>query len=512
MSDQSSDSLTSGNYRLVVKNFGPIEKADVELRPLTIFVGPSNTGKSYLAILIYALNKSFFYEEDRILGSNPQRLMSPQLIPYVKDSPALWKMMENWFSRFSPDKQLASLPTELATLVQSNLERPHGLNELTALQIARCFSIEKLSDLHRRSINLDNISADLKTSVNILISTNKNVDAVSYMLKLTENNVDIYGVLNDNLTQLLEKGIHDFLSSFNRMNNLQDLEKRPELIKSYYEYPFHLLIRHFFHSFLEPLSAKVHYLPASRTGIIQAHNVVVSALLQNATRAGLKQSTNIPLLSGVLADFLDQLINVGNEGRRRQHESMLARSIETNVLQGAVEIEESKIGYPTFSYRPKGWKNDLPLMRASSMVTELAPVVLYLRHVVRKGDVLIIEEPEAHLHPGMQAALARELARMVHSGVRIVMTTHSEWLLEQIGNLVNLSSLDKDKREGITGADVALKPSDVGAWLFKPSNQKRGVMVEEVKLDDDTGLFPTDYDSVSQALYNDSAMIFNRKQ
>ena len=205
MSDQSSDSLTSGNYRLVVKNFGPIEKADVELRPLTIFVGPSNTGKSYLAILIYALNKSFFYEEDRILGSNPQRLMSPQLIPYVKDSPALWKMMENWFSRFSPDKQLASLPTELATLVQSNLERPHGLNELTALQIARCFSIEKLSDLDRRSINLDNISADLKTSVNILISTNKNIDAVSYMLKLTENNVDIYGVLNDNLTQLLEK-------------------------------------------------------------------------------------------------------------------------------------------------------------------------------------------------------------------------------------------------------------------------------------------------------------------
>ena len=46
--------------KISVKNYGPIKRADnVELRPLTVFVGPSNTGKSYLAILIYALFKSF---------------------------------------------------------------------------------------------------------------------------------------------------------------------------------------------------------------------------------------------------------------------------------------------------------------------------------------------------------------------------------------------------------------------------------------------------------------------
>lgn len=49
----------SQNYRLSVTDFGPIAKADIELRPLTVFVGPSNTGKSYLAILIYALHKFF---------------------------------------------------------------------------------------------------------------------------------------------------------------------------------------------------------------------------------------------------------------------------------------------------------------------------------------------------------------------------------------------------------------------------------------------------------------------
>ena len=57
------------------------------------------------------------------------------------------------------------------------------------------------------------------------------------------------------------------------------------------------------------------------------------------------------------------------------------------------------------------------------MVSELAPVVLYLRHLVQPGELLIIEEPEAHLHPGMQAAFTRELARLVTTGVRIVITT-----------------------------------------------------------------------------------------
>ena len=41
-----------------VTDFGPIAKAKLDLRPLTVFVGPSNTGKSYLAMLIYALHHS----------------------------------------------------------------------------------------------------------------------------------------------------------------------------------------------------------------------------------------------------------------------------------------------------------------------------------------------------------------------------------------------------------------------------------------------------------------------
>ena len=53
------DTLNQGNLKIDVENFGPIKKAVVDLRPLTVFVGPSNTGKSYLAILLYALHRYF---------------------------------------------------------------------------------------------------------------------------------------------------------------------------------------------------------------------------------------------------------------------------------------------------------------------------------------------------------------------------------------------------------------------------------------------------------------------
>ena len=221
------------------------------------------------------------------------------------------------------------------------------------------------------------------------------------------------------------------------------------------------------------------------------------------------------MLSGVLADFLTLMIGIGSkhQSRARNREGVkLAGPLEGNLLGGTVRVENSEAGYPAFAYRPKGWRDDLPLMRASSMVSELAPVVLYLRHIIGSGDVLIIEEPEAHLHPAMQAAFARELARLVHAGVRIVMTTHSGWFLEQIGNLVRLSDLPRKRRRGLDAADCALNPDEVGAWLFKPSNRVKGSVVEEIVLDPETGLYPADYDVVSEALYNESAVIHNRIQ
>ena len=244
---------------------------------------------------------------------------------------------------------------------------------------------------------------------------------------------------------------------------------------------------------------------------MHAHKVVVGSLIQSASHAGIRPERALPELSGVLADFIEQLIQLGDFPSRRLNSNRnLVQRLEKEILSGSIRIENSSTGYPVFSYQPTGWKEDVPLMNTSSMVSELAPVVLYLRHVVSPGEVLIIEEPESHLHPGMQVAFIRHLAAAVRSGIRIIITTHSEWVLEELANLVRLSKLSESDRKGIGGADYALSPDQVGTWLFEPKKRPKGSIVKEIPLDVDYGGFRSDYDDIAIGTHNDWATISNR--
>ena len=50
--------MNRADPRLVVENLGPIRRADVALRPLTVLIGRNNTGKTYLAQALYAVHKA----------------------------------------------------------------------------------------------------------------------------------------------------------------------------------------------------------------------------------------------------------------------------------------------------------------------------------------------------------------------------------------------------------------------------------------------------------------------
>ena len=144
------------------------------------------------------------------------------------------------------------------------------------------------------------------------------------------------------------------------------------------------------------------------------------------------------------------------------------------------------------------------------MVSELAPVVLYLRHYVKRGETLIIEEPESHLHPAMQAEFALQLVRLVHAGIRVIVTTHSEWVLDQIANLVRLAKLSEEERRGLRGSDAALSDDDVGIWLFEQNARRRGSVVRELKVNPEEGGLLSGYDEVADQMYNTWAEIGNR--
>lgn len=179
----------------------------------------------------------------------------------------------------------------------------------------------------------------------------------------------------------------------------------------------------------------------------------------------------------------------------------LAEALESDVLVGQVRMKPSPGGYPDFRYRPRGVKEDMHLSQASSMVSELAPLVLFLRSGINPGGTLIIEEPEAHLHPGAQADMAIILARMVRGGIRVIVTTHSDWLLEEIGNLVLEGLIEEETSEPASW----LLPEEVGVWHFQ-----RDKPVKEIPFHPRSGISPEDYEDVAEGLYNRSVNLQQR--
>ena len=362
-------------------------------------------------------------------------------------------------------------------------------------EIARCFGIDDVSELVRKGDS---------ESTQIIFQTHVEREPIplKHELTISRSNGSQFRATSPNkiILPVTARGmprLHNLVWTFTRMKDMPAYE-----IWNQIETLIHIISPHVF----GPLHNPSFYLPADRTGVMHAHSVVVSALIGRAPMAGLQHETPMPALSGVLADFLQQLIKIGSSPYQPinpLHE--LGTQIETSILGGSVQVNRPlMVDYPYFSYQPDLWKESLPLMNASSMVSELAPVVLYLRHVIEPGNVLIIEEPESHLHPSMQVELIRQISALVNAGVKVIVTTHSEWLLEELANIVQRSKLSESYREKLPAGDFALRRDQVGAWLFRSKKRPRGSEVSEICLDD-SGLYESDFGDVAAELHNNWA-------
>ena len=492
-----------------VADFGPIVHAKVDLLPMTVFIGPSNTGKSYLAILLYALHR-FFGPMGGLYGyptlayrgyrRNPNRA---QELPdeTVADFRDLVRTITEANAGASGGD--IALPARVRELMRLEFD---DLGNALGAEIVRCFGMDSAAMLARKGRNtrarvaIRHRSPDSGKLEHTLHFNDGEVAFQSAMPPSIAAAITVQSDINfilPNIGRMLEQPAHSFGDSeaFYLLNSLMTLAI-PGMVDS--------------------LQLPAYYFPADRTGVMHAHSAVVSAMIGNAPLAGLRPSERTAMLSGVLADFLIQLIEVDRmpypslPNRPQRHDA--GKDLENAILGGAVRVERSElINYPHFTYRPDGWKDDLPLMNASSMVSELAPVVLYLRHIAQPGNVLIIEEPESHMHPAMQVELTRQLAKLVQRGYRVIITTHSEWVLEELGNVVQRSRLPAEARATIPNGEVALSDDQVGVWLFrpKPRGRARGSEVARVSLGE-TGLYDAGFDDVAIALSNDGARIFER--
>ena len=477
----------SGDTRLVVTGFGPIARAEVTLRPLTVFVGPNHTGKSVLATLLYAIHRNAFWRALTERGGWSSAAERPEAAPSLVAEPASpWLEQAEASSAVSPEPEPA-----LRSRCEAEAARAFEA------EVCRCFGVADPGPLRRQAGSPPGPSPP--TAIEWRTSPAANAPSVRFEFG-DGNNTPAVSARLSNLASIP--------SAASRTRPSSGDGRGPEdpLAASFTEEWSRSLLRESFRSALRT----AYFLPADRSGIVQqavhCDSFPDAASAEEPRRAGLGS-----LVSGVTTDLLEQLDAIRRNAADRTRWNPLAAELENRILGGSVRVEPNAVGTPEFTYRPGEWRSDdLPLHRTPAIVSSLVPVVLWLRHLVGQDDVLIIEEPEAGLHPKMQVALAREIARIVRAGIRVVITTHSEWLLEKMGNLVQLHGLPAVRKAGFADADYALDPVEVGVWLFREKPEQGGAGVEEVTLDPESGLFPTGYDEIGLALYNQSAEIYNR--
>ena len=450
------------NVHIEVQNFGPIAQAEIDLRPLTVFVGESNTGKTYLAALIYAL-----------YGSFAGFARFPWLHQDVMD---LHLMMRG--SRFPKDEEItetleklrtSELPfkfSDLSQRIRSKLQSSLNDSEIFSKQLKRCFDLGSVSDLARFTGNSNN---ELKVLLKVC---EKDQTLWSVSMQASESDISVYGYVSKDIVICPEVvGVS---------KETLDVKNFDELLRRY-----------------SWDGEQMYYLPAARSGIMQSHGVIASSLIERATPTGLERSPESSTFSGMIADFLKQIIRYQARNGSAGKVSAIAKALEGDILRGQIAVKRPVPGgYPEFLYRPDQTEQTLRMSQVSAMVAELAPLVLFLRSVIRPGDTLIIEEPEAHLHPRAQTDIALTLARLVRTGVRVIITTHSDWLLQQIGNLIREGELKRQDADTKESGDWLLK-KDVGAWWFHTDKP-----VVEIPFDRIEGIEPSDYEDIADGLYN----------
>ncbi|MCZ9874429.1 ATP-binding protein [Brachyspira hyodysenteriae] len=119
---------------------------------------------------------------------------------------------------------------------------------------------------------------------------------------------------------------------------------------------------------------------------------------------------------------------------------------ENNILKGKINLNrETNAMY----YQPNNKDLKVPMHLCSAVITEVAPLYLLLKYYPILGD-LFIEEPELSLHLKLQKQLARVLINLVNKKRNIIISTHSDTILEHINNMAVLHSMkDEDKKNQV---------------------------------------------------------------
>jgi hypothetical protein len=170
-------------------------------------------------------------------------------------------------------------------------------------------------------------------------------------------------------------------------------------------------------------------------------------------------------------DFINQLPNTNaEEGELLKSAPTLLERFE-QIVGGTYVTNNEGVTH----FKPKGSNLRLGLAEASSSVRSLLIIWYWLKFFAKKGDMLMLDEPELNLHPANQRRLARFIAALINEGVKVFITTHSDYIVKEFNTLIMLNQ-DSSKIADILNtlqdysSEDKLNASCVAVYMAKEKN------------------------------------------
>lgn len=416
---------------LHVENFAKIKSADVEISPLMCFVGDNNSGKSYLMSLIWGI-----------------LTLGKEIFPKNVSESKGYKPCESWLSG-NTNKDVI-ITEEAAQLYINWFNEMLSYNKKTLLKKLFNFDVEA------EKIEIINYSRNNSASIK------------------WDDRATRYSVVKN-------------LIKF----PVQENYTREELAKMNAYICWNLLMANIASPLYTPVvrgrrTGEPIYLPASRTGFMLTYSQLLEKSIQ--TSFSTSEDDGNSTLTLPYVDFL-QLIIKFEPSEKTKHEDII-HFIEKEMTKGSISVKKDFV--PVIKYKPSEGTKELPLFMASSVVSEVSPILLTLKSNI-KFNAIIIEEPEAHLHPELQQKMAQVIIRLMNSGVPVWVTTHSETILQHMNNMIKLKKNKKVKElcaeYSYTKEDL-VDTNDVRMYQFSKT-EKRRTIIEKLECNDNGFVVPT---------------------
>jgi len=186
--------------------------------------------------------------------------------------------------------------------------------------------------------------------------------------------------------------------------------------------------------------------------------------------------SELPITMREFTRFLFQAADI----HQKWQDSDDSKPIEVKEIDDIITHELR--GYAVFSrkgpyarqwqWMPEGSSRPIEIEMASSGQMETWPMVSIAQAIFgwerpKRPLFIHIEEPETHLHPSAQIAITKLIAYLCNKGFRLIITTHSVFVLYVLNNLVLAAqNLPDQNFEDMPDASVRLSSDQLSAYLF----------------------------------------------